>query len=361
MQVSLLGSEEEVIQRQLKLKPTKKQERVLNEWLWHLTGVYNWAIRKIDLDARNGVFYSKMTFQGLLAGHAKKLGIPAHVIQGTLLQAYTAWQRCFRRISKRPKLKGNRNKLSSIQFPDPLRPPRKNRLTLIGIKSVKFHKQELPEGKIKCGRIIKRASGWYLCLVIDAQPNKIPIAGNGVVGIDPGFKHLLTLSTGEKVAHPRELEASLKRLGQAQRGGNKKLAARLQERIVNQRKDRNHKLSRRLIGENAEIYMSKDNLKGVAKKFGSSITSSGIGKLREMLSYKSSSCGRKYLEVPNRFSTVTCSTCGELTGPRGWVGLKVRFWDCSVCGTHHDRDVNAAMNTLRIGAGYALDGTVRCA
>jgi hypothetical protein len=31
---------------------------------------------------------------------------------------------------------------------------------------VRYHKQELPDGKIKYGRIVKRASGWYLCLFI---------------------------------------------------------------------------------------------------------------------------------------------------------------------------------------------------
>ena len=33
-----------MITRELKLKPTKKQETILNEWLWYLTGIYNWAL-----------------------------------------------------------------------------------------------------------------------------------------------------------------------------------------------------------------------------------------------------------------------------------------------------------------------------
>jgi hypothetical protein len=52
-------------------------------------------------------------------------------------------------------------------------------------------------------------------------------------------------------------------------------------------------------------------------------------------------------------SPMTCSECGSLSGPTGWIGLSVRNWVCRECGTPHDRDVNAAINTLKTGAGYA--------
>ena len=147
----------------------------------------------------------------------------------------------------------------------------------------------LPEGNIKCGRIVKRASGWYLCLFIDAEAKKIERVASGVIGIDPGFENLLTTSEGEVIEHPREFERAERRLAQAQRGHDRKLAARIQERIHNQRKDRNHKLSRRLVAENVEIYFSKDNHKGIATRFGKSVASSGHAQLRSMLAYKSPS------------------------------------------------------------------------
>jgi transposase len=244
-----------------------------------------------------------------------------------------------------------RNKLNSIPFPDPIRPPKNNKIAVPGLGKVRYHKQDLPKGKIKCGRIVKRASGWYLCLVIDTKPNVIPHLADGIIGIDPGFKHLLTLSTGEKIQHSRELEASLNRLGRAQRGHDKKLAARIQEHIANQRKDRNHKLSRRLVSENAEIYFLKDNIKGISNKFGKSVQSSGHYQLRSFLSYKCIASGRKYKEPVSKNSTRMCSTCGDLTGPTGLAQLSVRQWVCTSCGTHHDRDQNAAINALNAGVG----------
>ena len=343
-----------MIQRQLKLRLTVKQERTLNEWLWRLTGVANWAVRKIENDGREGTWYSKIEFQNLLANHGEKMEIPSHVIQGTLRNAHESWTRCFKKLASKPRLKGKRNRLSSIPFPDTLRAPKENRIAVPGLGKLKFHKQELPEGKIKNGRIIKRANGWYLSLVIDAQPNTIPITGNGEIGIDPGFKDLLTLSNGTKIEHPRELEASAKRLAQAQRGINRKLVGRLHAKIGNQRKDRNHKLSRTLVSENGLIVWSMDNKKGIAKKFGRSVQSSGHYQLQRMLSQKSALSGREYVEVDSKFSTVTCSACHSRSGPTGLSALAVRQWRCP-CGAEHDRDINSAINTLIAGRGLRLE------
>jgi transposase len=340
-----------MMQQQLKLKLTKKQEDTLNEWLPILTSIWNWAIKRIERDAVLRIYYTPKGFQNLLADTSKRLGIPSHTVQGMLALAYQSWQRCFKKLGKKPRFKGLRNKLNSIPFPDAIKPPAGNRLNVPGLGSVRFHKQELPEGNIKCGRIVKRASGWYLCLFIDAEPTAIPATGNDAIVIDPGFKHLVTFSTGEKVDHPRELQLNLNRLAQAQRGNNRRLAARLQERVTNQRKDRNHKLSCRLVSENAIIVFSKDNIKGIARSFGKSVAAASHGQLRSMLAYKCRIGNRQYIEVPSKNSTRICSHCGALTGPQGRAGLSVRQWVCALCGTAHDRDVNAAVNTLIAGVG----------
>lgn len=339
-----------MITRQLKIRPTINQEKILNDWLWSLTGIWNWSVRKIDQDGQGGIYYSRMNFQNILTSHGRKIGIPSHVIQGILSDAWTAWQRCYKGVSRKPKLKGIHNRLCSIPFPDPIKSPDGNRIRMPGLKSVRFHKQDIPEGKIKCGRLAKKASGWYLTLFIDAEPMAIPHVGNGIIGIDPGFKHLLTLSTGEKIDHPREMEQTANRLAQAQRGRDRRLAAKLQEKIARQRRDRNHKLSRKLVSENELIVWSKDNHQSIAKTFGKSVTSSGHGQLREMLSSKMPTSGRQFIEVSSNNSTRTCSECGSLAGPTGLAGLSVREWTCA-CGAHHDRDINAAINTLIAGAG----------
>jgi transposase len=331
----------------------KTQERIAESWLPILGSVFNFAVRKIELNAKDKIYFSKNDFQNLLANHGERLEIPSHTLQGVLSTVYDAWKRCFKKIAGKPRLKGMRNKLTSIPFPDPIKAPKGNRIMLPSLGSVRFHKQDIPEGKIKCGRIVKRASGWYLCLFIDAEPKAIERTAFGEIGIDSGFSNLLTTSDGEIIEHPRELEASAERLAQAQRGHNKQLAARIQERIANRKKDRNHKLTTRLVSENVLIVWSKDNHKGIAKKFGKSVSSSAHAQIRGMLSYKSPTSGTTFIEAASKDSTKTCNECGRPSGPTGLAGLSVRSWVCRDCGASHDRDVNAAINTLNIGAGCA--------
>ncbi|MCK9428815.1 MAG: transposase [Candidatus Omnitrophica bacterium] len=343
-----------MIIRELKLKLTKKQEAELERWLFHLTSVYNWTVRKIELDAKDKIYYGKFDLINLIKLHSKKLKIPAHVISGVLVQAWISWQRCFKKLSKKPHFKGRRNKLNSIPFPDSIKSIGEKEIKLLGLGKVRFFKQDIPEGKIKCSRIIKRASGWYLLITIDTN-HKFEVKENApIVGIDTGFHSLLTLSDGVKFENPRELKLGAKRLAQATRGRNYKLIGRIQEHQANRRKDRNHKISRNLVENYSTIYITNDNLKGQQKKFGKSILEASIGNLIKMINYKSAvHADRKTILVNSKFTTMICSSCGAKTGPTGFSGLAVREWNCA-CGAHHDRDINAAINVLHLGLGYNL-------
>lgn len=342
-----------MIVRTLKLRLTEKQKVTLSGWLWNLTGVWNWAIKKIEADGQDGIWYSEFDLQNLLDGHGEKLGIPSHTLRGMLTQAYQAWVRCYKKQGGRPHLKGQRNKLNSIPFPDVLRQPKDGRISVPGLGKVRYHKQDMPAAKIKCGRIIRRASGWYLCLWLDCD-HKFPVKETTeAIGIDPGFSTLLTLSDGQKIKNPRELCKAEDRLAQAQRGRRMRLAARLHERQANRRQDRNHKISRRLVENYATICYSADNFSGMAKRFGKSVSEAGLGQLIGYLTYKCRTGGRTLVPVNSQFTTMTCSTCGARNGPTGLDGLEVRHWECA-CGAQHDRDQNAAINILNIGAGYAL-------
>lgn len=342
--------------REIKLKPNKSQTAKLEEWLWCLTGVYNWVSRKIELDAKDKLYYRKLKLQNGLPNVSKKIGIPSHTIQATILQAYSAWDRCFKKVSKQPKLKSVHNKLRSICFPDMLKRSRisNNRISLPGIKEIRYFKQGLPEGTIKQARIVRRASGWYCQLVIDTVYTFPVKEITYPVGIDTGFKDLAILSNGDKFSNHREFVKGQKRLAQAQRGKRRKLVGRLYERISNRREDYNHKVSRKIVENFSEIYITNDNLRGQAKIFGKSVYDAGISQLRQFISYKSGIHSRKCVLVDSKNTTLTCSNCGAKTGPTGLSGLKVRTWGCRACGAQHDRDVNAAKVVLKAGLGRSL-------
>jgi len=77
--------------------------------------------------------------------------------------------------------------------------------------------------------------------------------------------------------------------------------------------------------------------------------------LRQFIIYKSDTHGRKRVLVDSKYTPMTCSNCGNKTGPTGLNELAVRNWECSACGAQHDRDINAANVILNFGLGYSLD------
>jgi len=59
--------------------------------------------------------------------------------------------------------------------------------------------------------------------------------------------------------------------------------------------------------------------------------------------------GRKLIKIDRWFpSSKRCGNCGHTVSK---LPLKIREWDCPECGTHHDRDINAANNILAQGLG----------
>jgi putative transposase len=345
-----------MIVRELKLKLTKKQEIEFEEYLWKLTGLYNWVIRTIDLYAKDKIYFSYYDIQNSTADHAKRIGVHSQVFQQTIKQAYNAWERCFKKLAKKPKLKSIRNKLKSFTFPQfQNKNLTEKKIKLPSLGEIRFNKQEIPPGKIKLVKIVKKASGWYAQLTIDAKHVFEVKETIAAVGIDTGFKHLAILSEGTKIDNPRNYVTGQKRLGQAQRGHGKKLTARLHERISNRRKDHNHKISRKIVENFKYIAITKDNLRNQSKIFGKSVSDAGIAQLRTFKTYKGDNHGRVVKLVDSRNTTMTCGNCGELTGPRGLSKLAIRVWECPACGAVLDRDVNAANVILKFGFGTNLE------
>ena len=311
----------------------------------------------------------------LLTGVPQHLEIPGQVIQGILERAWVSWDLCFSKVSKKPRLKGRRNPLSSLNFPANCEIPEPGILKIRGfmggsqsrpvIRYKQQHAQakhdperrdmvdQIPKEALGACLLKKRASGWHASILVKLPPREIPRIGFGVVGIDPGFDNLLTLSSGEKIPHPKEYQQAQKRLAQAQRGGNKKMVARMHEHIARRVRDRNHKVSRKVVSENSVIFYSHDNLLDLASKvkgqFGKSVRAAAGGQLRDMIRSKSLNGGTVFTLVDNHRSTMTCSICKALTGPKGKAGLAVRYWQCPECETWHARDISSGVHTADIG------------
>jgi IS605 OrfB family transposase len=206
-------------------------------------------------------------------------------------------------------------------------------------------RRPLPDNA-KGGAFVEDALGrWYICFhveVAERQPR-----GNGIIGIDLGLNTLVATSDGQKIEAPRHYRQLEVKLAVAQRAHNKQRARRIHAKIKNCRKDFLHKLSTTLAGQNAIIAVGDVNPKQLAKtRMSKSVLDAGWSTFRSMLKYKSAG----YVEVDEKFTTVTCSACGVRGGPQGQKGLRVREWQSSACGADHDRDVNSALNILAIAA-----------
>ena len=88
------------------------------------------------------------------------------------------------------------------------------------------------------------------------------------------------------------------------------------------------------------------------------ISEASWGTFIRMLEYKCDWYGRNLVKIDRWFpSSKTCSSCGSIQSK---MSLDIREWTCPDCGTHHDRDINAAKNILAVGnTVYACGGNVR--
>jgi transposase, IS605 orfB family len=183
---------------------------------------------------------------------------------------------------------------------------------------------------------------------------------NQNVGIDLGLKEFAIFNTGEKINNPRILATLEKKYRKLAKAVSRKVygsanyqkaklkLTKFHKYIANIRKDFLHKLSTNLLKEFDIICLEDLNIKGLMKNKGKSYQDVAQSEFVTMLKYKAEWYGKTIVQISRWFpSSQLCSECGYKNP--ALKDTSIREYDCPECGTHHDRDINAAINILREG------------
>jgi putative transposase len=347
-----------------RLYPTKSQEKYLARCFGCSRFVYNHFLRLITDAYAESKKHLKYTDTAKLLTLLKKdekyswlTEVNSQSLQQTLKDLESAFSRFFKKLGSFPVFKKRRNR-QSFRIPQHWTMTPDGMLKLPKMLPIKMVQHRAMEGTPSSVTISKTPTGkYYASILIEYDHKEAPLNG-GKIGADLGLKHFLITSEGRKYPNPRFYKRALKRLKRLQRslsrkvkGSNKRnkqrlLVALAHEKVVNQRRDMQHKLSLQLTCENQVVAVEDLHIKGMVKnhKLAQAITDAGWGQFLTMLEYKGKLYGCEICKLDRFFpSSKRCSKCGYIHEN---LTLDIREWTCPECGTHHDRDINASTNIL---------------
>ena len=232
------------------------------------------------------------------------------------------------------------------------------------IKIFKGHNKQI-NGKIKSYTITHTSTDRYFISVLYETADRAKLNNNKSVGIDVGIKDFAILSDGKVFENQKYLKRNLSKLRVLQRTASRryqrgkkreeqsnnwkkamKQVAKLHEHIAFQRYDYLHKVSTWIAQNYSTVCVETLNVKGMVKNhhLAQAISDCGWGMFINMLEYK---CDNLVKIDKWYASSQTCSVCGYKEDKV--KNLNIREWTCPNCGTHHNRDLNAARNIEREG------------
>jgi putative transposase len=309
--------------------------------------------------ARSGrKWLSAVDLQRLTAGSAKMLDLHAHTIQ-KICQQYERSRNQHKKAWLRFR---GRKSLGWVPFNN-------GHVTVVEPGKVKFrgaiyatmHWRNLPDGAvIHAGSFNQDVRGrWYINAPVEFPAAVFARSSSTEVGIDLGLKDLATLSTGEKIAAPQHYRRLEERFGKAQPANKKRLIRAIAAKIANCRKYHLHKASARIALAHGLIAVGNVSSEKLDQtRMAKSVLDASWSSFRQTLSYKAIRHGGIYVEADERLTSQVCSACGALpeARPKGIADLGIRRWECGGCGAIHDRDVNAALNIVRVGLDTLVEG-----
>ena len=358
-----------------RIYPTDDQKILLAKTFGCCRFVYNWALNlKIEAYRQEKKTIAYKEVQDRMVNELKKENqwlteVNSQALLNSIRNLDTAYKNFFRDTHAVgfPKFKSRKNR-QSFQCPQHCRVDfGKGTISIPKAKDIPAVLHRKFRGTVKTVTVSMTPSGrYYASVLVDTNLQELPPMekeASTTVGIDLGIKSLAVCSDGRTFDNPKNLQHSLQRLamlqkrlsrkqkGSANRDKARVKVARLQEHISNSRKDNLHKITHALTHDSQvrTICMENLNVKGMQRNhhLAQSVADASFGMFLAMLEYKCRWYGVNLIKI-DRFapSSKTCGQCGYV-----YKGLKLseRSWICPECGTHHDRDFNAACNIKEFG------------
>jgi putative transposase len=227
------------------------------------------------------------------------------------------------------------------------------KLKLKGTWDLNFYSRN----QIKRVRLVRRADGYYVQFLVNAE-NKVDIGLTGkMVGLDVGIKEFYTDSNGHAEPNPKFYRTGEKRLKFRQRrvsrkkkgSANRRLAinrlGRVHLKISRQREEHAKRMARCVIQSNDLVAYEDLRVKNLVKNhcLAKSINDAGWYQFRKWLEYFGVKFAKITVAVNPAYTSQECSSCGTLVKK----SLSMRTHACQ-CGFVLDRDWNAAINILKL-------------
>lgn len=326
---------------EFKLEPSIQQAETMTQWLETCRRVWNWALTErkswynsgswhidgctlkteyiIPADAPRPTFASQCKALTQERSNEPALkAVHSQVLQQVLRQLEKAFVSMREQKLGFPRFK-KEGRMRSFLFPQLGKDPLKsNSINLPSIGSVRMRvSRPVPDGFIlKQVRVVRRASGWYAMLALQADLDlPQPIPHGNAVGISLGLEKFLATSFGEAIALPRFFVDTQRKLKLLQKRVSRKVldsnngrkaqkkVARLHEYISNCRKDFHFKLAHHICDQAGMVFAEDLNITKLAKAVLSHALKAGWGQFLSILEWVCRKRGVFFFKVePNNTS-----------------------------------------------------------
>lgn len=193
----------------------------------------------------------------------------------------------------------------------------------------------------------------------------VPVANLGEIGIDVGVTDAISVSDGRTFNMPNEKLRELKR---KKKNVQKKISAklrnnesiykelkkqhRLEKKIINIRKDFNHKISNEMKLHKLVVFEDIDIVKmcgekKISSKMKEAILDKNWGAIKALTKEKGQMTGAVIEEVKPQYTSQMCYHCGHIDEKNRKYFDRKKFV-CLSCGEEADADTNAAKNILKV-------------